>query len=237
MTAHYEHTHQTPYHEEEYDEHERHPVIRVLHSAIAVMIIGGLIYLSGIYQGLQYQRTPQGIQEGEIKVVLDAEVITVPMNIFVLVNNASLGSQRSEENIRNLVHNATTIWRQANITPEIESITFLPRTDDEIRTLLQNPRHFLSQVRTYDYKRINVFLTRSLNGINGIAFSGLRSMAIADKTTVYDFRAYAHEIGHMLTLRHIPESSGRLMYQGANGTTLSLEEITAARAAAQEFTR
>ena len=50
-------------------------------------------------------------------------------------------------------------------------------------------------------------------------------MAVADYTTVYDFRVLAHEIGHLLGLSHVPVDRNRLMYQGANGSELSLEEI------------
>ena len=69
----------------------------------------------------------------------------------------------------------------------------------------------------------------------GIAFGGLYSVAVADYTTVYDFRALAHEVGHVLGLHHVSGSRGQLMYRGANGFKLSLEEIERARLKAQEF--
>ena len=68
-----------------------------------------------------------------------------------------------------------------------------------------------------------------------MAFGGLRSVAIADYTTVYDFRALAHEIGHLLGLSHVPVDRNLLMYQGANGSELSLEEIMRAREIAPRF--
>ena len=84
---------------------------------------------------------------------------------------------------------------------------------------------------------INVFLVGNLGGINGISFGGLSSVAVADYTTVYDFRALAHEVGHTLGLSHVPEVRGRLMYQGANGSLLSSKEIQRARIGAQTFNK
>ena len=52
---------------------------------------------------------------------------------------------------------------------------------------------------------------------------------------MYDFRAFAHEVGHVLGLDHVSGSRGQLMYRGANGFDLSLVEIERARISAQEF--
>lgn len=56
-------------------------------------------------------------------------------------------------------------------------------------------------------------------------------MKKADLTTVPDFRVLAHEIGHVLNLKHTDQSRARLMYQGANGFDLALDEIKTAREA------
>jgi Zn-dependent peptidase ImmA (M78 family) len=45
----------------------------------------------------------------------------------------------------------------------------------------------------------------------------------------------AHELGHILNLRHIPAEKSRLMYQGANGFDLTHEEVDKARAKANTF--
>ena len=52
---------------------------------------------------------------------------------------------------------------------------------------------------------------------------------IADVTTVNDFRATAHEIGHLLGLEHTRESVDRLLYQGVNGSLLTQSEILTIR--------
>ena len=87
------------------------------------------------------------------------------------------------------------------------------------------PGVFIRSIDEVDPLTINVFLTRNLWGINGIAYTGLYTVAVADYTSVYDFRVLAHEVGHMLGLEHVLESDGRLMYREANGFALSPQEI------------
>ncbi|MEX1014203.1 MAG: hypothetical protein WDZ80_03525, partial [Candidatus Paceibacterota bacterium] len=76
---------------------------------------------------------------------------------------------------------------------------------------------------------INVFLLRRLAGINGVAFMGLNTLAVADLTTNYDFRVLAHEVGHLLGLGHITLNKKRLMHQGSGGYMLTLKEAKIAR--------
>ena len=76
---------------------------------------------------------------------------------------------------------------------------------------------------------------KSLHGINGLAFGSARAVFVADFTTVIDFRTFAHEIGHVLGLGHVPRDRGGLMFRGANGFNLTLEEVMVARERAEEF--
>ena len=81
-------------------------------------------------------------------------------------------------------------------------------------------------------------MTRSLkgtDGANGIAFPGIGVMAVADYTTEYDFRVFAHEVGHLLGLGHVQDSNSRLMYSGANGSKLTESEVLEARETAANF--
>ena len=57
---------------------------------------------------------------------------------------------------------------------------------------------------------------------------------VADETTVYDFRATSHEIGHVLGLSHVGPVS-RLMARGVNGFNLIEFEIEVARNKALEL--
>ncbi len=213
----------------------REIAFRVFRGLIALVAIFGLLYLSGIYQSSFYRRTPLGIKEENLESRLDAENISLPLTIFILANDDSYGSRRTRREARELVENASRIWQQASIQFQVKKLTVLLTRDDELTVFLENPRAFLREFEKYDPEAINVFLLRSLGGINGVAFGSLRSVAVADYTTVYDFRALAHEVGHVLGLEHVPVDRGRLMYKGANGFEFSLEEIMRARDSAIRF--
>ena len=75
---------------------------------------------------------------------------------------------------------------------------------------------------------IHIFFVRDLRRINGIAL-GPRLVLVADVTSVNDYRATSHEIGHLLGLSHTDESRNRLMFQGVNGEKLEESEIQASR--------
>ena len=217
------------------EEQEKLPVLRVVHSTIALLVIAGLIYLSGIHQYFFYRKTPVTLEQKVVESVVDARVLTVPLTVFILTNNESNGSRRSNENARHLVENVSRLWSQASIMLEIKSLYRISTSDEEIENFYHTPGVFIRNVGKFDEATINVFLVGRLRGINGIAFGGIQSVAVADITTVYDFRALAHEIGHILGLNHVPVLRERLMFQGANGFLFSLEEIMQARESAKKL--
>ena len=220
---------------EEGQEEERNIGFQILRTIVALAVIVGFVYISGVYQYLFYQRTPSSVEQQQVESEIDAQNMSVPLTVFVMLSDGPQGSERSEENVSRLVENADRVWEQANIDLKIKDIIFLEQTEEEIELLFIASSLFIQNVDKFDSSAINVFLLGNLNGLNGIAFGGLQTVAIADYTTVYDFRVLAHEVGHVLDLDHIKEDTGRLMYQGANGFTLSLEEIMRARKAAEQF--
>ncbi|MCH7604674.1 hypothetical protein IID24_01670 [Patescibacteria group bacterium] len=220
---------------EEGQEEERNIGFQILRAIVALAVIVGFVYISGVYQYLFYQRTPSSVEQQQVESEIDAQNMSVPLIVFVMLSDGPQGSERSEEDVRRLIENADRVWEQANIDLKIKDIIFLEQTEEEIGLLFIASSLFIQNIDEFDPFSINVFLLGNLNGLNGIAFGGLQTVAVADYTTVYDFRALAHEIGHVLDLGHIKEDTGRLMYQGANGFTLSLEEIMRARKAAEQF--
>jgi len=208
---------------------------RVLKGFVAFIVLVGLLYISGVYQFFIYQRTPPSANQEEVVSRVDAQTLSIPLTIFIITGNESYGSIRSEENVLRLVENASRIWEQADITLAIKNIYTISKSDEEMKIFSDTPAVFMQNIDEFDEVTINVFLVGNLGGINGVAFGGLYSVAIADYTTVYDFRALAHEVGHMLGLNHVAGSRGQLMYRGANGFELSLIEIERTRFQARKF--
>ena len=203
----------------------RERIFKVIKVVVAVFVVAGLVYISGIYQSFIYQRTPANVKQENLGSALDAEEINLLLTVFVLQGDEPAGSKRLKENVERLVENASRVWQQASIRLQINKLVFIQTSEEDLGLFFQDPALFVRELEDYDYETINVFLVGTLNGINGVAFGGLRSVAVADYTTVYDFRVLAHEIGHLLGLSHVPVDRNRLMYQGANGSELSLEEI------------
>lgn len=212
---------------------------RIARKALLIIIAGvvlvSLVYISGIHQSFLYSRTSQTVTQVPVEEVLHAPLFVLPLRVFILIGAEELKSERSDDDIERIVVNASEIWKQASIALTIESISRVETDDSDVRLFLLNPTVFMRGVEGYDPDGINVFLVKSLGGTNGIAFSGSRAIAIADFTTVYDFRVLAHETGHILGLSHIAGERNRLMFRGANGYDLLLNEIITARTRAESF--
>lgn len=198
----------------------------------AVVMIAGLLYLSGIYQFFFYQRTPATVEPPPLSSKFAGEIIAVPLAVIVFTAEFG-GSVRDRADIERLTANASRIWAQAGLELAISDFESVVLAADELRSLRRDPVSYLAAFPA-EKGAVRAFFVHDLAGINGIAYGGRSTIALADHTSVFDFRVLAHEIGHVLGLRHVADP-GQLMFSGANGTKLNREEIERARLSAQSL--
>jgi len=152
-------------------------------------------------------------------------VLSVPVDVYIVkYEDKELSSSRDEKNIDEVFENVNSLWKQKADIRKIETVIVKDASHyDDLTALLS----YLAENGKYDGSRINAYFAQTLHGSNGIAFPGNRIM-VADETSVYDFRATSHEIGHILGLRHVAPIN-RLMARGVNGFELNNNEIEVAR--------
>src|SRR3990172_5512950 len=107
---------------------------RRVYRVIGFLIIAGLIYITGVEQALFFRKTPLGTPQQEAESSLNAETIIVSLNIIVFRNNGNFGSGRAQDDIAQIVSNASDIWNQADIDFQIKQTVFIDVSDDEIRS-------------------------------------------------------------------------------------------------------
>lgn len=199
---------------------------RIVRGGIALVAIAGLIYLTGVYQHFLFRRTPTGIEQPVLPSKTEATEILVPVIVHILSGPA--GSARTEADVERLMRNANNIWAQANIAFRVQEVRHISATADELRVFELQPHTFIQDSDSYDPRVANLYLSRTLAGVNGLAYGGTNAVSVADYTSTLDFRTLAHEFGHLLGLDHVANRH-QLMSTGASGTELTREEVAIAR--------
>ena len=161
------------------------------------------------------------------------DAIHIPVALHLVKNSGGINTLRSESAALNLFQKSQAIWNQAEIVFDV-SIEETALENDVQKAVLEGNFGEIYKILPADREVLHVFFVNSLRGPNGIAIAPSLAL-VADRTTVNDFRATAHEIGHLLGLDHTNVSEERLLFRGANGAELTPEEINIARLMAERF--
>jgi hypothetical protein len=158
---------------------------------------------------------------------LDEDTIVLPVKLHLLRDAENMQTTlRNQENVRNIFVQVNRIWEPAKIYFKVKQIVYDDIQADAVFDSINADRTILPAVTSFDNRVINIYFAKTI-GANGIAISPYA--LIADITSVNDFRATSHELGHLLGLGHDGINRTRLMYQGVNGETLTETEIAIAQ--------
>ena len=173
------------------------------------------------------------------------EIITLGISMCRLIGDCdepdpAISSQRTEEELLEIVARMNDIWAPAGIRLEAKTMPTIKLPKEllarvaygEIRALLQE---LGESVEPPGPGVINGFYTRSLEGPNGIAFPARGIFMVTDEPSVFDRGVSGHEVGHVMGLPHSPTDPGRLLFSGTNGMYLTDNEITISRIMASEL--
>ena len=166
---------------------------------------------------------------------IQESVLIVPVKLYIIDSVSPYASKRDEKDIQRIMKNVNEIWGKASVRVEIESLEFLVVSEEAASQASKgNISLLLSETPTTNTSALKGFFIGELFA-NGVAFNNQASFIVGDTTSVNDFRATSHELGHLLGLKHNDASNSFLMAQGKNGTILLDSEIETSRAQAERF--
>jgi hypothetical protein len=171
----------------------------------------------------------------------DSERITLSVRVHLLSSDfAPLNTTLTDDEVGVVFARVNEVWQQAEITWDIESIVREEALNADGFALVlagQLPASTLDVASILPLGRLlsgkwNVFLIQDLGGID------LRGQRRRDAREVEAARILAHELGHSLSLAHVPcTPEGNLMAAGCDSQDRTRLTATQAQAARQQAGR
>ncbi len=207
------------YPEDDFQEEESSLIFKITKAFLALVLVFGMLYFSGVREYFFFSRTSENIQLESFDPIIEGEELKLSYKVKI-IREPFFGSERSKDEVYSLMSNTAAILSQAGIDLIGGEVIERELTKEELLSLLDGDFSSLK----IDSGMVNIILVKNLGGLNGVAYPGRRVAMVADYTAGKDFRTLAHEIGHLLGLGH-KDNSRYLMSQGATGDRLSMEEV------------
>lgn len=184
-----------------------------------------------------------------------SNTLTLSVRVHILSSRIQqIESGLSKKEVRELFDRVNEVWSQANVSWSVESVSNeMAVGEDELETAMQGVVPLTPQLLMGLLPKSNlhsgkwdVFFVRDLTrvvGVPGIYIANIPGVIASevDPAGINDpGRILAHELGHSLTLQHVPcTAEGNLMSPGCaskNRTLLSATQKEDARAQASRGT-
>lgn len=166
----------------------------------------------------------------------NADQIVLSVTLFILDDHEQVfSSQRTAEEVLDIQDHVNEIWQQANIYFVVEEVRrVVVPIDITANVIRREIDQFFQTIATegdvfQTGSHISGFYVQTLKGDNGLHPVGYPAFFAADDTLNDPERVVAHELGHILGLKHTVNRPERLMQSGANGINLTDGEILLAR--------